>query len=65
MKAWIDANSTQRKVAGDASISETYLSEILSDKKEPSLKVAARLCKISGLPIEVFVGRRTPAGATQ
>ncbi len=67
LKDWIDANSTQAAVAREAQISKGYLSEILSDKKEPSLQVTARLVKISGLPFEAFVGRvvgAAPAEAT-
>jgi transcriptional regulator with XRE-family HTH domain len=68
LKVWIDENSTQVAVAREAGISPGYLSEILSDKKEPSLDVTSRLVKISGLPFEVFVGRvgrNETAGASQ
>lgn len=56
LEAWIGKHSNQAKVAEDAGISEPYLSEILSGKKTPSLKVASRLSKATGgkVPLSAF-----------
>lgn len=54
---WIEANTTQAQFARQCEITAAYLSEILSGRKEPSLKVAARMSRETGgaVPIQAFV----------
>lgn len=60
MKVWIDANSSQAKLARELGCSESHLSDVINGKKEPSLKFAARLSAITGgvVPIEAFLKDR-------
>lgn len=58
LERWIGKNTTtQAAVADAAGISEGYLSEILSGKKTPSLKLADKLSKATGgkVPLSAFV----------
>jgi transcriptional regulator with XRE-family HTH domain len=43
LKVWIDRHTTAASFAADVGITASYLSEILSDKKTPSLKLAFAL----------------------
>jgi transcriptional regulator with XRE-family HTH domain len=58
LESWIVSNTSQARFAKTAGLSEPYLSEILSGKKRPSLKMASRLSRATGgdVPIEAFVG---------
>ncbi len=63
LKTWIDANTSPAKFARDVGLSESYLSEILSSRKSPSLGLAARLSAATGgaVPIDGFVKKRGAA----
>ena len=57
LKTWIDDNSSQVRFAREVKCSEAHLSDILSFRKEPSLRLAARMSAATGgmVPIEAFV----------
>ena len=57
LKNWIETNTSPAQFARDLAISESYLSEILSGRKSPSLGLAARLSRATSgaVPIEAFV----------
>lgn len=57
LKIWIEEHSSQAKFAGEVELSESYLSEILSGRKVPSLALSSRMSKATGgfVPIEAFV----------
>lgn len=59
LKVWIDENTSQVEFARSVPCSEAYLSEILSDKKEPSLAMAGKMSRATGgaVAMEQFVGR--------
>lgn len=57
LKVWIDANTSQAQFARDVKCSESYLSDILAGKREPSLAMAARMSAqtAGAVPIDAFV----------
>lgn len=65
LQSWIEQNTTQARFAATADMSEPYLSEILSGKKTPSLKMAAKMSRATGgvVPIAAFLADQAQAGA--
>lgn len=59
LENWISKNTNQAKFAEDNGLSEGYLSEILSGKKTPSLKLADKLSRATGGRVKIgdFVQR--------
>jgi transcriptional regulator with XRE-family HTH domain len=48
-------NKTQDDVCGDLDISQTYLSQVESDKKQPSLPMLRRISNYYKVPIPIIM----------
>ncbi len=56
LREWRKANDkTLASLAGDVAVTPSHLSEIERGLNDPSLALAARLSKASGIPIDKFV----------
>lgn len=56
LRRWrIKVGKTLSEVGEAVETEPSYISDIERFKKQPSLTIAARLCKLSGVPIAKFV----------
>lgn len=55
LRKFTKREKTQGEVAEEAGISQTYLSQIESGDKMPSIEVIQKLCEIYGVPLELVV----------
>ena len=60
LREWISSNATtQTEFAEQAEISAAYLCQILGGQRGMSLKVAKRISRLTGIPIEALPDRRS------
>jgi len=65
LSEWLTATSkTQVDAAAEFGISQNYLSEIINRVKRPSLEVALRISKVTGIAVEELFAN-DPANLTE
>lgn len=56
MRAWRDAHKiTLARLAGTVGVTASHLSEIETGKNAPSLDLAVRLSRATGVPVDAFL----------